>query len=114
MGDLAELLLGLFWDGAMTSAKGQWLPRPVRILAGGLLLLVFLGLAGLLLLVGIAPKNRDWPCWGSGSWRYPAPLFSAHTGAGGLPADPAANSLNFFEIFACIFLSFLLLYHLCL
>ena len=79
MGDLAELLLGLFWDGAMTSAKGQWLPRPVRILGGGLLLLVFLGLAGLLLLVGIDTKKPGLVLLGIGFLAVPgASLFRAY------------------------------------
>ena len=79
MSDLAELLLGLFWDGAMTSAKGQWLHRPIRILVGGLFLLVFLGLSGLLLLVGIDTKNWGLVLLGIGFLAVPgASLFRVY------------------------------------
>ncbi|MGI6030299.1 MAG: hypothetical protein ACOX7F_02210 [Eubacteriales bacterium] len=57
MDHLLTLLLEIILDGALEAADSKQVPLPVRILLGALLALLFFGITGLLLWVGIDSGN---------------------------------------------------------
>lgn len=55
--DLVELILEIILEGAVEAAGSRRVPLPVRILLACLLVLLFGGIAGLLIWVGIGSGN---------------------------------------------------------
>jgi uncharacterized membrane protein YqjE len=53
MNSLLELVLEIVMEGAIGAAGSRQVPLPVRLVLGGLLLALLLGLSGLLVWVGL-------------------------------------------------------------
>ena len=54
---MLEFILDIVLEGALTAAGSKKVPMPIRILLGGVILLFFLGIAGLMFWVGISTGN---------------------------------------------------------